>query len=167
MQASSFAPSLRRTPSIRTNPMLKKLIIHKFKSCEETTIEFDQPLSALCGKNGVGKTTILRAIEWVAGEAVATSPTWWMTPPINEPRWIELEFLCDDARYMYSMTRLASETGPRALEELFSIRESDGRMRCLFDRRAEAIQIPETSRTISTSRTTPAATALHRAYAPG
>ena len=50
----------------------QQLYIHGFKSfAEPTTLEFDEPLIALVGPNGCGKSNIVEALRWVMGESSA------------------------------------------------------------------------------------------------
>jgi len=49
---------------IRGSAVLKSVHIKNFRSCKDVTLEGLGHLSALVGRNGAGKTTILRAIEW-------------------------------------------------------------------------------------------------------
>lgn len=43
--------------------MIKKAVIHNYRSCLETEVELHPELTVLIGANGVGKTNILRALE--------------------------------------------------------------------------------------------------------
>ena len=50
--------------------MLTHLRIDRFGCCRQTSIDLGTQLVALVGRNGAGKTTILRSIEWVASTAL-------------------------------------------------------------------------------------------------
>jgi chromosome segregation protein len=51
---------------------IKKLEIAGFKSfCERTVLTFDQPITAVVGPNGCGKSNIVDAIRWCMGEQSA------------------------------------------------------------------------------------------------
>lgn len=52
--------------------MLRELRIQNFRSCADTRVMFPSSVAALVGRNGVGKTNILRAIELLAD--CATGP---------------------------------------------------------------------------------------------
>lgn len=47
--------------------MLLSVNIRKFRSCNSVELNDMHELLALIGRNGVGKTNILKAIEWAAG----------------------------------------------------------------------------------------------------
>jgi predicted ATPase len=140
--------------------MLKKLTIHKFRCCEETTVDLDRPLSALCGKNGVGKSTILKAIDWVARAAISSSPLTSMMLLQDEPSTIQLELILGEIHYTYLMKCLIDGVNiPGPIEE-FSVRESDGALKPIFARKGYAIRMIESGRTLRIARSTPAAEAL-------
>lgn len=46
--------------------MLTSVVIHNYRSCENVSIEDIDNLLVLIGKNGAGKTNILKAINWAA-----------------------------------------------------------------------------------------------------
>jgi ABC-type transport system involved in cytochrome c biogenesis ATPase subunit len=52
--------------------MLKRIQIQNFRSCQDVLLEDLGYLTALVGRNGSGKTNILRAIDWLARAATAT-----------------------------------------------------------------------------------------------
>lgn len=43
--------------------MLKHLEIKNFRSCYSTTVDFAKSICAIVGRNGVGKTNILKCID--------------------------------------------------------------------------------------------------------
>ncbi len=52
--------------------MLKRVHIEGFRSCQDVLIDNIGTMTALIGRNGSGKTNILRAIEGIARMATAT-----------------------------------------------------------------------------------------------
>lgn len=52
--------------------MLTSVHIKNFRSCKDVTVEGLEHVAGLVGRNGAGKTTILRAIEWAAHTALLT-----------------------------------------------------------------------------------------------
>lgn len=54
--------------------MLHRVEISNFRSCKNLTLDKINGLLALVGRNGAGKTNILRAIEWAASTATSTQP---------------------------------------------------------------------------------------------
>jgi len=87
--------------------MLTSFHIKNFRSCKDVKIEDMGPMLGLVGRNGAGKTTILRAIEWVARTALTTMD---FSERIFEaalggspsPR-AEVEFQLDDTEYRYTV----------------------------------------------------------------
>lgn len=51
--------------------MLESVHIKAFRSCRNVSLEFTTPIVALVGRNGAGKTNILKAIEWLARTATS------------------------------------------------------------------------------------------------
>ena len=54
--------------------MLRHIEIENFRSCYATTVDFTEGVSALVEKNGVGKSNVLKCIEWVAASSISTQP---------------------------------------------------------------------------------------------
>ncbi|OJW14704.1 MAG: hypothetical protein BGO49_17100 [Planctomycetales bacterium 71-10] len=54
--------------------MLRSVEIQNFGSCARTSFDLDAPLSALCGRNGVGKTTVLNAIALLCSKTITAYP---------------------------------------------------------------------------------------------
>jgi predicted ATPase len=54
--------------------MLKKIHIRNYRSCHDVTLDNLTPVTALVGRNGVGKTNILWAIDWASRSATSTQP---------------------------------------------------------------------------------------------
>jgi len=147
--------SVETTRTLAT-PMLKKLTIHKFRCCEETTVDLDRPLSALCGKNGVGKSTILQAVDRVARAAVFSAPSVWMSSGFDEPFSIELELVLAGVHCTYFMHNPSSQPGIPNLAEEFSILDEEGSRNPIFFRNGIAVQMNRGGSKMGTSQWTPA-----------
>jgi len=53
--------------------MLKRVEIKNFRSCQDVVLDDLGPMTVLVGRNAVGKTNILRAIQWAADVATSTA----------------------------------------------------------------------------------------------
>lgn len=53
--------------------MLRSVLIKSYRSCKDVLIDNIDELTLLVGKNGVGKSNILKSINWCAHTATATS----------------------------------------------------------------------------------------------
>ncbi|WP_019866922.1 AAA family ATPase [Methylovulum miyakonense] len=80
--------------------MLKKIHVTNYLSCQDTEIEFDQ-VTVLIGRNGAGKTNILKAIQGCADFAVKSKPFYEYSRDITA---INTEFLIDDTTYEYNIS---------------------------------------------------------------
>ncbi len=54
--------------------MIRTFNITNFRSCKETTLNLNDGITVLVGKNGVGKTNILQSIGWLAKAAFEWAP---------------------------------------------------------------------------------------------
>lgn len=54
--------------------MFKRIHIQNFRSCADVTLDSLGSITALVGRNGAGKTNLLRAIHWLARTATASEP---------------------------------------------------------------------------------------------
>ena len=53
--------------------MLKSVQLQEFRSCHDVSIDNVGPLTVLIGRNGAGKSNILRGIEWAARTIASVS----------------------------------------------------------------------------------------------
>jgi hypothetical protein len=77
--------------------VLEKVVIKGFRSCEDVTLADLGPSLVLVGKNGVGKTNILRAIVWAAETAFRAESL----AHEYSPQSISLEFRVKHDLYRY------------------------------------------------------------------
>ncbi|OQY43653.1 MAG: hypothetical protein B6247_31345 [Candidatus Parabeggiatoa sp. nov. 2] len=52
--------------------MFERIHIQNFLSCQDVVIDDMRGFTALVGRNGSGKTNILRAIQWAVESATST-----------------------------------------------------------------------------------------------
>lgn len=82
--------------------MLTKLVIKRFKSCENVVISDIGDLLVLVGKNGVGKTNIFRALHWVS-EILSTNAISYDEIGSGEAQGVGVEVLIDGKQLVYSV----------------------------------------------------------------
>src|SRR5438270_886020 len=115
--------------------MLKSLRVEGFRCCRSTTLQFESPLAALIGKNGAGKTTILRAID---GLAFAASSVGQSRSAAMDFHHLEATVELEGLLYHYSARNPTPVdppslvAGPRA--ETVALIGSDGSAQQLFRR---------------------------------
>lgn len=152
--------------------MLKSVEIKKFRSCRSTKIEFGTSVCALTGRNGVGKSNILNAIDWVS-RSVITSET--LRIGLNDyaaqvPEDIEfgMKIKIDEHNYIYRILvrlNLSKDRNPSQYEfpglvESLALEGEDGAERTIFDRNGETITLAVRKDPIRTPQWTPAPAAL-------
>ena len=87
--------------------MLRSARIRRFRSCGDVTLADLAPVTALLGRNGAGKSNILRALDWAARHASGGS-----TPDalFDDEGWsdgvsVELQFTIETTDYRYTIAR--------------------------------------------------------------
>ena len=89
--------------------MLKEVVIKGFRSCALVEIRGIEGILALVGRNGAGKTNILKAIEWAARAATTTElPSLDDTSAIGHHREASLVVELGDQQFRYSVSLLFS-----------------------------------------------------------
>lgn len=91
--------------------MLKSVHIQNYRSCKNTRLSGLGVLTALIGRNGAGKTNILKAIEWTARTALGR-PYPKHSDILGNSTYgaVSLEFDIDGCAYSYSVSRFPDET---------------------------------------------------------
>jgi predicted ATPase len=90
--------------------MLRSVEIQNFGSCARTSFDLDTTLSGLCGRNGVGKSTVLNAIAWLCSASITAEPTrvpyeFRRRADIAEARTdLRLVLDLDGVRYSYALS---------------------------------------------------------------
>ncbi len=96
---------------------LKKVTLKNFRTCHEVELNDLEHLTVLMGRNGVGKTTILQGIEWMARTAsssntVQTAPLSNELFPISRQNFFgQLVFSLNGISYGYTLELLFSNNG--------------------------------------------------------
>ncbi|HLO40651.1 MAG TPA: AAA family ATPase [Phycisphaerales bacterium] len=119
--------------------MLKSLAIRNFRSCQNVQVDLSEPVIALLGRNGVGKTNVLHAIQVVADLCIGeTEPLFTLSPHIaDQPVAFQLTFRVGGSTYEY-----ATERSIRGNHESTEALCLDGQT--LFSRKGESVEVAGT-----------------------
>lgn len=152
--------------------MLNSVEIKNFRSCRSSKIEFGTSVSALAGRNGVGKSNILKAIDWVC-RSVISSETLRIglddySAQVPEDIEIGMNIKVDECIYHYRILvrlNLSKDRNPSQYEfpglvESLSVRAKEGEERIIFNRDGESITFVERKDPIRIPKWTPAPAAL-------
>lgn len=133
--------------------MLTSVHIKNFRSCKDVKLEGLGHISALVGRNGAGKTTILRAIEWIAGTALLTEGFSAAFENAEEGEGLDTQItvgLTDgETEYRYRASRLFSHPPGRRgrrsaqIEEELLIRIPDGDWGTIFVREDDRVVLAD------------------------
>ncbi len=140
--------------------MLKSINIENFKSCKNTKLDFTESLCALIGKNGVGKTNILQAINWLARTATSTESP--QIGPWDSKQYavkMSTQFVLDKQDYKYEIAYTPSfqDENETIDEELCETLRGN---EVIFERKNDRITYGDAKEKIQTGKTTPAIPAL-------
>lgn len=145
--------------------MLRSVEIQNFGSCSRTSFELDTSLSALCGRNGVGKSTVLNAIAWLCSRTITAEPLRVPSEfrrPAEDARFrMDLRLDLDGVRYGYVL----SVSDPWGLPRTPNIVESlvvaeEGNWTSIFEREDEALGVLGRTDRIRIPKLTPGLAAL-------
>lgn len=136
--------------------MLKSVHIKNFRSCKDVKLEGLGFIAALVGRNGAGKTTILRAIEWMARTALLNDgfssalAAVDAANPFAEPH-IEVELTSGEFVYRYWVDRCfpgdeSSDGDASGAEALYVESVAGGGL--LFEREDDEVVLPGREQTI-------------------
>ena len=151
--------------------MLRTVEIKNFRSCYSTKFDFGGTFCAIAGRNGVGKSNILKAIEWACESVIVTDGIRLATAgnPAEELDELSIKFnlVLAERAYEYQMRvpklgrrfRVAGSPLP-GLQESLHIGGGDSPQERIFERDGEFIQVAGRAEQIRIPRFTPALAAL-------
>jgi len=119
--------------------MLDFIEIKNFRSCEGVQIRLGEPVVALLGKNGAGKTNVLHAIQLVADLCVGEAESAFNLHPRDhsKPTSFTLKFTIGSRAYEYRTRRSSVPSIGQIFEESLTKDNSS-----LFSRTGEETQAP-------------------------
>jgi predicted ATPase len=149
--------------------MIKKIEIQNYRSCYSTSIDFNGNVCALIGKNGVGKTNILRCIQWLTSAAVGPDQVWERVMPRlgipDDKIKVRIDLEIDPNAFVYQLEVPLLPLGPGEADN--GLAESlalggvhDDSTTLLFQRSGEEVETAERNERIRINRRTPAIGAL-------
>ncbi len=116
--------------------MLKRVEIENYRSCHNVVLDDLGPMTVLLGRNAVGKTNILRAIQWAAEAATSSE--------VSGDGAITLEVQLGESVYRYSLkTNISSawENKPSEIIESLEIHEGNAAARKIFTRKDKDVEL--------------------------
>jgi ABC-type Na+ transport system ATPase subunit NatA len=91
--------------------MLKKIHINNYRSCKDVVIEPSGSMVVLVGRNGVGKSNVLRAIYWASHSAISPGPIEVPDPRSQVETVVNLDFVVEQKRYSYDLSVTSRSAG--------------------------------------------------------
>jgi predicted ATPase len=141
--------------------MLTNVKIEDFRSCHNVVLDNLRPVTVLAGRNAVGKTNILRAIQWAANTAISEKVQ--QTPDNSGD--VSLKAIVGGAIYRYTLKLRTTFDHKKEspfdslLAESLVQEDSHGTSR-IFQRRNEGIILSQSPTTVSIGALTPCIPAL-------
>lgn len=139
--------------------MLRNIHIKFFRSCSDVRIENIEELTLLVGRNGVGKSNILKAINWCAHTATSKSAIQVVDYVSAE---VEFEVFIDGYSFFYNLDagfRKLDKTHEWSLNEKLDVLV-DGHRFNYFDRTGATLNVYAVEAPLIISGNTPALTAI-------
>lgn len=147
--------------------MFKRIHVENFRSIGGITLDNLSPVVALIGKNGAGKTNILKSFEWAARVAATTGVT---AEAIWPPRGLQFDVQIGGEIFRYKGTtaRIGDPGASQAiqLQETVLVGPSETELVPLLERNGEGIDVPRLGQKIQTAPFTPAIQVLSAVLPP-
>ncbi|MEK8019526.1 MAG: AAA family ATPase [Candidatus Parabeggiatoa sp.] len=117
--------------------MFRRIHIQNFLSCQDVVIDNMEGMTALIGRNGSGKTNVLKAIAWIANSVISHQP---IKTSRDENTEIKLFLELDNAHYHYEL-KIIPKLPQAFLIEKLEIQISSNHWQTLFHRQRDIIQV--------------------------
>jgi predicted ATPase len=142
--------------------MFERIHIQNFLSCQDVVIDDMRGFTALVGRNGSGKTNILRAIQWAVESATSTQP---IKSALMIPATVGFVLVLDKTRFRYQLevtliTQEPDNTHKTYINEKLEIQTPSGEWQNLVFRQGDTIRISGHDTDIQTGIAMPSLPAL-------
>jgi AAA15 family ATPase/GTPase len=151
--------------------MLKSVHIYEYRSCKDVVLSDIRSILVLIGRNGAGKSNILKAIEWAALAASGNESKKDTTPFDFKQGKVSFEFVIESNLYLYTLESEKEfllkdgETVQKTMMVESLSLSQDGNWIPLFNRSGEKLSLsayfgPGLASTLNVSDTLPSLVAL-------
>jgi len=135
--------------------MFKRIQIKNFLSCQDIVLDNLAGMTALIGRNGSGKSNILKAIGWIT-HVISPQPIKTSREENTEiDLWLEL----DNTHYYYELKILPNSTQD-FLNEKLAVQIASNKWQTLFHRQQDTIKIENDTDEIKVGTAMPSLSAL-------
>ncbi len=145
--------------------MLKRIQIKNFRSCKDVVLDDLGSVTALVGRNGSGKTNILRAIEWLSQAASSTElPTGSFILLWDQNTSAVVDVKLGETLYRYTLegreTPSEKDGSEACLQESLAIQGSSEGWKTIIERQGAHVRVSGRPEPIGLGLTTPCLPAL-------
>jgi AAA15 family ATPase/GTPase len=143
--------------------MFKRIEIKNFLSCQDIVLDNLQGVTALVGRNGSGKTNILKAIQWAVDSITSTQPIKYTFR--NPLTYFCFDLLLENELFRFELWvafegSLVDDSLQIILVEQLFVRMQNGEFENIFSRQKDKIQLSKYDLEIQTGVATPGLPAL-------
>ncbi|MDM8558425.1 ATP-binding protein [Candidatus Parabeggiatoa sp. HSG14] len=135
--------------------MFKQIHIKNFLSCQDVVIDNMGSMTVLIGRNGSGKTNILKTIWWITN-IISPQP---IKTSREENTEIDLLLELDNTQYYYKLKILPNSTQD-FLNEKLAVQIASDKWKTLFHRQQDTIKIKNNTDEIKVGSAMPSLSAL-------